>query len=83
VKERLNQWACTHRRTEGFASYPTSELYELCAIHMVTPAELARELAQRDLECPGCRRQARRHRAHWSAYVLALILVCAMAGAGR
>jgi hypothetical protein len=84
MKERLNQWACTHRRTGGFAGYPTGELYELCAARMITPAEVAAEFMERDLECPGCRNQARRHRAHWSALILAIVLallvICAAVG---
>jgi hypothetical protein len=40
---------------------------------------------RRDQLCPACRNQARRYRAHWSAlslaFVLALLVLCAVAGA--
>lgn len=45
------------------------------------------ELGARERYCPACEAQERRNRQHWAALVtavvLALLLVCAVAGGGR
>lgn len=68
-------WKCDHRRSQGFAGYPHSELFELVAGRLITVEELSEELRQRGLPCPACRAQNRRIRRAWLWVGIAAVVV--------
>lgn len=84
----MSTWGCAHFRLSEFTWLANSTDDELRAVMTHGPSperHMARhELAARSFPCPGCLGQNRRNNRHWSALalaiVIALLVLCAMAG---
>jgi hypothetical protein len=87
----VSTWSCLHFRLPEAVWLGNSTDDELRSVMLNGPEPerhmARRELAARSFPCPGCLNANKRHSRHWSALslaiVIALLVLCAVAGGGR